>query len=78
MALKTLGGQTKGDYWLALQRSTLATPINIKSGLELTSGQLFKSQKDIRSPLARRRTIYATWQPRGGCLRARYGNVNPR
>ena len=78
MALEALGGQPKGLYWLALKNSITDTPINITNGLELTPGQLFKSQNDIRSPLARRRTIYATWQPRGGCLRARYGNVNPR
>ena len=77
-ALEALGGQPKGLYWLALKNSITDTPINITNGLELTPGQLFKAQKDIRSPLARRRTIYATWQPRGGCLRARYGNVNPR
>ena len=79
MASEALGRQPKGLYWLALQNSISATPINIKSVLDLTPGELFKAQKDIRRPLARvRRPIYATWQLRGGRLRARYGNVNPR
>ena len=59
MALKPLGGQPNGDYWLALQRSTLVTPINIKRGLELTPGQLFKAQKDTRPPRQRvKKAIY--------------------
>ena len=77
MALEALGGQPKGLYWLAFQNSITATPIK-NSRKALTPGELFEMQKDTRKPLARRRTIYATWQPRGGCLRARYGNVNPR
>lgn len=78
MTLEALGRQPKGLYWLALQNSISATPINIKSVLELTPGELFRGQKDIRRPLARvRKPIYATWQRRGRPI-ARYGNVKPR
>ena len=42
MTLEALEGQPKGLYWLALQNSISATPINIKSILELTPGELFR------------------------------------